>query len=122
MITAGLVMAASFGLAAPGVSSAAVPSTLHVLPGSRWTVELNGCMVAVFQANHTFTTDSSGDSGTWSGGGAKLTMTWTAGTDYNLHFVGIFSKTPVKEYTGTFSVQGGVVGTGQVVKGAVAGC
>ena len=44
-----------------------------------------------------------GDSGAWSGGGATITVTWTAGQDDALVFSGTFTKTPIKEYKGSFN-------------------
>jgi hypothetical protein len=121
VISAGLVMAASFGLAEAGVSSAAVPAVQHVLPGSKWTLEDNnggGCEVDTFQASGTFTSDLFGDSGTWIGGGATIKVKWTAGQDTGFVFKGTFTRTPVKEYTGTLNGPPGP-GTGQLVKGVV---
>jgi hypothetical protein len=73
----------------------------------------------MFAANHTFS-GLYGDKGLWSGGGNKITMTWTAGYVAGLTFTGTFTKTPTKEYVGNF---GGITAdTGQLVMGAVAGC
>ena len=105
---AGLAMATSFGLAGAGTASAAAP-TLKVKPGSQWTLEdhgiegTGGCEVDTMASNGTFTSDLFGDSGTWSGGGSTITVTWTAGSDNGTIFTGTFTKTSRKEYTGSFS-------------------
>lgn len=114
---AGLAMTASVGLTGAGAASAASPA-LHVTAGSKWTAELNGagvslCEVDTFAANHTFKSDRYNDKGTWSGGGATITMKWTGGSDSGLKFKGTYASSP-KEYVG--------VPTGQLVKGTVAGC
>ena len=57
----------------------------------------------------TFTSDLFGDSGTWSGGGATITVTWTAGQDNTLVFTGTFTKTPRREYKGSFDTGFGAV-------------
>jgi hypothetical protein len=118
-MAAGLVTVASLGLSGAGPSSAATPA-LHIAAGSKWTAEVNGngCEVDTFAANGTFRGDHR-DRGTWSGGGTTLNMTWTAGYAAGLTFSGTFTKTPVKEYSGTFA-NGRF--SGQVVKGAVPGC
>jgi hypothetical protein len=120
-IVGGLALATSFGLAGAGVSSAAVPA-LKVQPGSKWTFEdhgiehTGGCEVNTFASNGTFTSDLFGDAGTWSGGGATLSMTWTAGEDTFVKFNGTFTKTAtVKEYKGGISTGD----AGAVVKGIV---
>ncbi len=105
---AGLAMATSFGLAGAGAASAAAPA-LKVKPGSHWTLEYHGvegtggCEVDTMASNGTFTSDLFGDSGTWSGGGATITVTWTAGQDNTLVFTGTFTKTPRREYKGSFN-------------------
>jgi hypothetical protein len=105
---AGLAMATSFGLAGAGVASAAAPA-LKVKPGSQWTLEdhgiegTGGCEVDTMASNGTFTSDLFGDSGTWSGGGATITVTWTAGSDNGVVFTGTFTKTPRKEYRGSLT-------------------
>ncbi len=122
MMAAGLALTASVGLPGIGAASASGP-VLHIKPGSKWTAEVNGgggCEVDTFAANHTFSGGLYGDKGLWSGGRNKITMTWTAGYVTGLTFTGTFTKTPTKEYVGNF---GGITAaTGQLVKGAVAGC
>ncbi len=110
-------MTASIGSAGAGATSAASPA-LHVKPGSQWTEEVNtgGCAILTFQSNFTVT-DNDGNSGTWRGGGSTLKITWTAGGIAGTSFKGTFTKTPVKEYVGTYHVGPGL--TGQVVKGVV---
>ena len=119
VLAAGLAMTAGVGLAGGGAASAASP-VLHVKPGSNWTAEVNGgggCEVETFAANHTFHGGLYGDKGPWSGGGNRITMTWTAGYVTGLTFTGTFTKTPTKEYVGNF---GGIAAaTGQLVKGVV---
>ncbi len=108
VVVGGLAMATSLGLAGVGVASAAVPA-LKVKPGSQWTLEYHGvegtggCEVDRMASNGTFTSDLYGDSGTWSGGGSTITMTWTAGDDSGVTFSGTFTKTPTKEYKGSFN-------------------
>lgn len=117
--TAGLaIVAGTLGLCGtPGAWAA----TSHVSNDSQWTLEVNPgtCEVDTFLANGTFSAPTSGgDSGTWSGGGATVKMKWTSGTDSGLKFKGTWSRTPSKEYGGTF----GGIGTGQagqLVKGDV---
>jgi hypothetical protein len=108
-MVSGLAMATSLGLAGAGVASAAAPA-LKVKPGSHWTFEdhgiehTGGCEVDRMSANGTFRSDLFGDSGTWSGGGTTITMTWTAGDDHGVVFTGTFtSTTRVKEYKGSLN-------------------
>ena len=113
-------MTASVGLAGAGAASAASPA-LHIANGSKWTMELNGaaCGVETFTPTHKFTSDLFRDKGTWNGGGATMFMTWKKGADAGATFSGMFSKTPVKQYVGTFG--GHLAGyTGQLVEGVVA--
>lgn len=116
---AGLAMAAT--MAWPGGVATAAQSALKVTPGSRWTVEfppsVAGCEVATFASNGTFTTDF-GDSGSWAFGGRNFTMLWTSGPVSPEAFTGTFTKTPVKQYVGTFYFAP-IQGAGQVVKGIV---
>jgi hypothetical protein len=110
---AGLAMTASLGVA--GAGSAASPA-LHVTAGSKWTAELNGagvslCEIDTFAANHTFKSDLYNDKGTWSGGGATITMKWTRGSERGLTFMGTWVST-AKVYQGNPIV-------GALVKGVV---
>ena len=120
MTLAGLAMAAGFGLAGAGAASAAAPA-LKVKPGSHWTLEYHGvegtggCEVDTMASNGTFTSDLFGDSGTWSGGGATITVTWTAGDDNGVVFTGRFTKTPRKEYRGSLNTGD----SGLFIKGVV---
>ncbi len=120
MTLAGLAMAAGFGLAGAGAASAAAPA-LKVKPGSQWTLEdhgiegTGGCEVDTMASNGTFTSDLFGDSGTWSGGGATITVTWTAGDDNGVVFTGTFTKTPRKEYRGSLNTGD----SGLFIKGVV---
>jgi hypothetical protein len=108
MTVAGLAMATGFGLAGVGVASAASPA-LKVKPGSQWTLEFHGvegtggCEVDTMASNGTFTSDLFGDSGTWSGGGKTLHMTWTTGSDNGVIFNGTFTTTPRRQYKGSFN-------------------
>lgn len=108
VIAGGLAMATSFGLAGAGAASATAPA-LKVKPGSEWTLEdhgiehTGGCEVDTMASNGTFTSDLFGDSGTWSGGGSTITMTWTTGEDNGATFNGTFTKVPVDEYRGGLS-------------------
>jgi hypothetical protein len=63
----------------------------------------------------TFTADVLGDAGNWSGGGRRLTMTWTAGTDSGFVFMGTFTLTPRAQYIGSFNTGE----TARVVKGEI---
>jgi hypothetical protein len=106
--------------------SATNPSTstpLTIVAGSQWTLEIHppttNCEIVTFAANGTFTGDKGSDVGIWSGGSATLTMTWTAGIDVGVLFGGIFTNTPVKEYSGAIIPNGEV---SLVVKGAQPGC
>ena len=121
VIVAGLAMATSFGLAGAGAASAAAPA-LKVKPGSHWTLEdhgiegTGGCEVDTMASNGTFTSDLFGDSGTWSGGGSTITVTWTAGSDNGVVFTGTFVRTPTtKEYKGSFNTGD----LGLLIKGVV---
>jgi hypothetical protein len=121
VLTAGLAMTVSIGLAGAGAASAASPA--GITNGSKWTLEVNStgvCEVDTFSTTtHTFTSDLRGDSGHWSVPAPnKVKMKWTAGTDVGLIFPGVFTSTPVKEYVGSF--RGSGVGfSGQLVKGVV---
>ena len=89
-----------------------------------WTAEDGSsynCEVDTFATSGTFTGDKDGDTGKWRGGGTTITMKWTAGGAVGLVFRGTFTKTPVKEYAGTFSLDGQNT-PGVLVKGAVSGC
>jgi hypothetical protein len=127
-MAAGFAMTASVGLAVAGPASAASPAVLHIKPGSEWTAKLRGlgCELETFAADHTFTGDTSDipygtDAGTWSGGDMTISMIWSRGPLHGWKFTGTFTKTPVKEYRGTFT---GPIGdyTGKLVKGDVSGC
>jgi hypothetical protein len=125
VLAAGLATTASVGLAGAGAASAASPA-LHIVAGSRWTVEVtqgNGCEVAHFEANHTFWVHpvGNGDVGTWSGGGKSITLTWTSGPDTGTIFEGTFHTTPIEQYVGTYSFTGGS-SPGELVKGHAANC
>jgi hypothetical protein len=117
-------MAASAGVVAAGTASAVAPR-LHVTPSETWTVELppgDGCLEhVVFHHHGKFVADKYGDAGTWSGGGATISMNWTAGFYQNESFSGTWTKAPSKGYSGTF-VGPEITFRGMLVKGAVAGC
>ena len=120
MLVTGIALATSFGLTGAAMASAAAPA-LKIKPGSEWTLEdhgiehTGGCEVDTMASNGTFISDLFGDSGTWSGGGTMLTMTWTAGSDDGVVFTGTFVKTPRNEYKGTFSTGD----SGLLIKGVV---
>jgi hypothetical protein len=124
-IVSGLAMATSFGLAGAGLAGSGTASAsappLKVKPHSQWTLEDHGvehtgsCEVDTMRSNGTFTSDRFGDSGSWSGGGATITITWTAGQDHGVVFAGTFTSTPVKEYRGSFNTGD----LGVLVKGVV---
>jgi hypothetical protein len=114
-------LATVVGIAATAVVGPPGPvAALHVKPGSTWTSEAdgNGCEIQTFAAGHTWTGDGFGDSGTYTGGGTKITTTDTAGNDTSLVFSGSYSKAK-KQYTGTFNGRDSITATGQLVKGAV---
>ncbi len=123
VITAGLAMVTSFGLAMAGVASASTP-TLKIKPFATWTLELKpaGCELASFNTFvNTFVTDETPPgSGTWSGGGSRISMFWTVGDNTGLSFRGHFvsTTTPV-EYEGTASEDGNSV-KAKLVKEVVA--
>jgi hypothetical protein len=96
-------------------------AALPVKPGGQWTSEAdkNGCERETFAAGHTWTGDGFGDSGTYTGGGKKITTTDTAGNDTSAVFSGSYAKAK-KQYTGTFNARDSITATGQLVKGAVA--
>jgi hypothetical protein len=100
MVATGLAMAGSFGLGGAATSGA---TGLKITPGSHWTSETknHGCEIETFKANGTFKSDD-GNTGTWSGGGKTVTMTWTSGPPNGLVFNGTFTKSPTKRYVGTF--------------------
>jgi hypothetical protein len=122
---AGLAVATSFGLAGAGMASAAAPA-LKIKSGVIWTFELiaSGCQQEKFNATtHHFKAVNpifGGDKGTWTGGGSGSTvMTWTHGTDAGGQFGGSFQPgSSPKEYEGTY-VNGDVIATARLVKGAV---
>jgi hypothetical protein len=119
LMMAGVAMVVGIGVTA--VAGSPVPeAAAHVKPGGVWTSEPdgNGCEVQTFAAGHTWTGDGFGDSGTYTGGGKKITTTDTAGNDVTLVFTGSYSKAK-KQYTGTFAGRDGITAKGQLVKGAV---
>lgn len=67
--------------------------TKHVETGSKWTAENDKglCEVITFKPGHTFTGSDPGDAGTYTGGGATITMHWTAGF-VGFKFVGTYSS------------------------------
>jgi hypothetical protein len=117
-------MMAALAMVAVGLTAGTrtpVPmAKLHVKPGGTWTSEAvgNGCQIQTFAAGNTWTGDNFGDSGTYAGGGKKITTTDTAGNDTTLVFSGSYVKAK-KRYTGTFNARDSITATGQLVKGAV---
>ena len=114
-------MATSLGLAGAGMASAAGPA-LKIKEDAIWTLEVkNGpCEHDLFNTiNHTFVADN-GLSGTWSGGGSKISMVWNIGSAqmFNGHYIS--TTTPV-EYKGSVHSGSNVI-KAKLVKGAVAGC
>lgn len=114
-------MTAGVGLAGAGAASAASPAGIN--NGSQWTLEDNnsgGCEVETFStSSHAFTSDLTGDTGTWSVPTPnKVKMKWTGGSDAGTTFKGVLNFAPDKEYVGAFGgIQTG--STGQLVKGVV---
>jgi hypothetical protein len=102
-----LVMTTSFGLAGLAAwpstaASATASSKTKISSGSKWTVVSAQvfCEVVTFHAKGTFTSKN-GASGTWTGGGKTLEMTWPGTAGFT--FSGTWSRAPLKEYTGTFN-------------------
>jgi hypothetical protein len=122
VLAAGLAMTTSLGLAVVDSASAASPA-LHIKPGSLWMIksERGGCENETFEADHTFSADRYGDSGTWSGSGATVSMRWTAGTDTGVTFGGTFTTTPVRNYVG-FLHSMTARAHAHLIKGSVPGC
>jgi hypothetical protein len=121
VIAAGLAMATSFGLAGAGLASAAAPA-LKIKPNAIWTLEVKGFWCEQDQFNtvtHTFVSDYLADAGSLSGGGATISMAWTAGGDTGLSFSGHFvsTTTPI-EYKGRVT-NDGLSDKAFLVKGAV---
>ncbi len=124
VFAAGLSMAAGFGLAGVGTASAVTPAN-HITSGHYWTIEVNGggCEQDLMAAS-TFTTPNdpqyNGDAGKYSQTATTVKMKWTAGNDAGLKFKGTYQSAG-HEFVGSF---GGIGAgdTGQLVKGAVAGC
>jgi hypothetical protein len=124
VITAGLAMAASFGLAGAGVASAAAPA-LKIKPNAIWTFEIKGnsCDQEKFDtATHTFFSPHHGDAGTWQfGDGSAILMIWTSPQSLSGHNFGgrfVSTTTPV-EYKGSFNGDP-IALRAKLVKGAVA--
>jgi hypothetical protein len=82
-MVSGVMTAAAAGPPGPVAAS-------HVRSGGQWTAEAddNGCQIQTFGPGHTFTGDGLGDSGTYSGGGRKITTTDTSGSDTGAVFSG----------------------------------
>ncbi|HXW36278.1 MAG TPA: hypothetical protein VEJ87_17005 [Acidimicrobiales bacterium] len=119
-------MATSLGLAGTGTAPAAALEH-HVKPGSQWTVEVDTptafCEIATFDSNGSFTTDSGGDSGSWTGGGKKLGMHWSQGRDSGEDFLYGTYYSGIHTYVGVFEYEHDGVGYyTEVVEGVVAGC
>src|ERR1700722_526732 len=114
------MVAGTLGVFGTRAAWGAVPAAPRIHNGSAWTIEVNPktCEVGTFSSNGTFSFPASGDSGTWTGGGATVKLMWTGGADVGLKFKGTWSTTPVKEYAGTFGGPGSG-DTGQLVKGSV---
>jgi hypothetical protein len=123
VIATGFAVATSFGLVGAGMAWATAPA-LKIKPNAIWTIEPKGggCEQDQFDAaNHTFVSDHFSDSGSWSGGGSTLSMTFTAGEDKGTTFSGNFvSITRPAEYRGSATLIGGTVAKTKLVKGAVA--
>jgi hypothetical protein len=97
-----LALATGIGATGASVASAATLAKVKVAPGSKWSVVSAQvfCEVVTFHANGTFTSKN-GPSGTWTGGGKTLTMTWPGTAGFT--FSGTWSRVPLKEYAGTFN-------------------
>ncbi len=112
MLAAVLVMALTVGLGG-GSASASTRSILK--PGQTWTIEFDnggGCEIDVFGKHHTWNDiHFPDDFGTYSGGGANITLTWG---DKSLSFQGHYFPSGT-EYIGLANT-GSI---GQLVAGAV---
>jgi hypothetical protein len=126
LATAGLALMIGIGLTGVPGASGSTPAlhvtatpALHVKPGSKWTLERVGgsCAVWTIGAGDTWTSDMGGNKGTFTGGGHKITATWTAGSNYPASFSGTYHRA-AKEYVGP---GGGNLsgGTFNLIKGVV---
>ncbi len=97
MAATSIAVATSVGLAGAGVASAAAPA-IKIKPGAIWTLEekeFSACEQDVFSPDGTFAaTDDHfpGDAGTWTGGKSTISMTFTAGFDKGVSFIGSFDS------------------------------
>ena len=117
-IVAGLALVTSLALAGAGAASATFPA-IHVTNGSKWKAIANdGCFeILTFASTGTFTGSRGHDKGTWSGGGKQLIVTWTVGKGAGLEFSLTYTKTPIHEYTGTYTYEGSS-GPAALIEGA----
>lgn len=119
LTTAGLAAVVTLGVSG-GLTGVASAATIHVKPGSMWTVEENGdfCQVETFDTGNTFTADTPGEVGNYTGGARSVMLHWTTGPTGGLSFSGKWHRT-TKSYVG--SLTSAAIGTksAQLVKGVV---
>ncbi|HXW35924.1 MAG TPA: hypothetical protein VEJ87_15220 [Acidimicrobiales bacterium] len=112
-------------LASSGTAGAAPATAVpkHVKPGSVWTLEVSGgyCEVQTFLVDHLFTANVNDDAGTYTGGGKKITETWTSGGFAGTTDSGTYLKS-AGYYLVELFLDGSEVNTGALVPGAVSRC
>jgi hypothetical protein len=125
VLTAGIAMTATFGLAGAGAASAAFRAS-HIPKAPLWTLEIKGAGCEVDQFGYVdgepefFADNVTGDGGLWSGGGGKITMEFVEGTNEGSVFNGYFvSSTRPVEYKGALSVSSGSFTRAKLVEGSV---
>ncbi len=119
----GLSVVATFGVSSVA-SAVQLQSQTHITVGSEWTARNHtdhGCQVDTFQAGNKFTSNYK-ETGTYSGGGDTLKMTWLTGPDKNQVITATWNATS-DEYVGT-GTGGGITGSWEATlkEGAVSGC
>jgi len=101
--------------------------TQHITPGSVWTAtdtNNGGCEVQTIGENHTWVADdhaNGGDAGTYTGGAARVTETWTAGETTGQVFKDHWDQKK-DEYKGSGSRPGFGTFKTTLVPGATPGC
>ena len=121
VLAAGLALTASVGLAGAGAASAATPA-LHIKPGFPWTIKVKGgwCEVENMAGDHTFFSESFGDTGGWQYGGPKVKMIWMSGVHTGWKFHGTWNVAS-KAYIGSFGGTGAGF-TGRLIEGTAPRC
>jgi hypothetical protein len=122
VMAAGLVMAVPVGFS--GVATAS-PSTVHVTPGSEWTLRQGDiCEVYSFATGHTWTGGSGDDAGIYKGGGQKIKTTDTTGAENGLTFKGTYQVRGSRKgtYVGTIKDDGVTFHASTLDPGATSDC